>query len=257
MPPRGWWVANGQRTMRRRSPGVRIGGRRVADERPRAAGSSRRQRVRRERHVRASEPLERPVRSDVEQRRVDLALAGVERRADASGPAPRPPTMASASSVGTAASGSPPANASALRQPEPDAEPGERPGSDRDRQPLDVADAERRRAASTRSTRPGSDAMCERDVRLGVLGQDDARRAPRRRRRSRSRCRARGRVSGSALHEPMDVVVEHEHHQAERGAAARPAAPARDGAAAAAGRARPRRRRARDVRRRAPGSAAG
>ena len=190
MPPRGWCVAKG-RTIEpgsedapdRPSPHRRRGRVPAGSCAASASGAS------------ASRARAAAARRPRRRRRAPRRPRACGRRAPRTRvwPGAAPATTASASSVGTVARGSPPANASPFAQPEPDAEPGERARPDRDRQPLDVADAEARRAASTRSIRRRQRRHVRARRRLDVLGQDDARPAPRRRRRSRSRCRARGR----------------------------------------------------------------
>ena len=201
-----------------RANSVAVGLDRVADEgaRPadRRASASRRRAPRRRRVAR------RPLAVALEERRVDLALAGIERRAQIAPGRGSATASASASSVGTPTSGRPPAKASPLAKLRPMRSPVNDPGPIETATRVDVARARARRRASTLVDQRRQ--RCRRGcaiVRSRALGEHVAVAHQRR------RCSRPGRgVDAERRSQPraqpctsaMDVVVEDEHHQREQ-----------------------------------------
>src|SRR5262249_54807944 len=129
-------------------------------------------------------------------------------------PGAPPATSASASRVGTAATGSPPANATPFTNPSPMRSPVNDPG------PMETASPSMSSIASpararTRARRPGGEPTWERDA----VSDSSARMMPLRTPPAvavQVAVSSPRTIRSSALHEAMDVVVEHEHHQAEQ-----------------------------------------
>src|SRR5262249_5312460 len=116
-------------------------------------------------------------------------------------------------SVGTGTTGNPPAKAMPLASPSPMRSPVNDPG------PMDTATPSTSRmvsraSASARSTSPGSDTRWVRLPGSAVSPRSTPSHATPTAAVQVAVWRPRT-IRGSALHQPMEVVVEHEDHQAE------------------------------------------